>query len=277
MTLDWLLECIQQKQMCTDIERFTYRMKVSKGAELEPQDAPSPASKKNILSMTSANDSMKAPRKRLAFNESENNPNAPNRAHVKPDDMEEQMLDQYLSVDAHAHIALTSPPKETTLKAGESSKGAANDNKGSMRPPPVPPATTAKAVTPTTSVASTSADSDSKVFTSQMSSSEMSQNLDFLMNMTVCIMGFDTESHEHLAHYCERAGADVVENTVRDVDYLITSVDKMTMNDVCVKATHVVNSNWLVSLPASVYLNTYLCWNFQIHIFCRSDAIEKSE
>lgn len=210
-------------------------MKANKSTDLDGRDAPSPASKKNILSMSSSNDTFKAPRKRLAFNESENNPNASNGANDVSDVMEELMLDQYLTVQSHANVKVTSPPPKPDAA-----------EKGAMLPPSAPPAPAVVKTTSATTV-TTSNDSDPKLFESQMSSSELTQNLDFLDNMSVCIVGFDAESYEHLAYYCQKAGAEIVDNTDRDVDYLIASVDKITLDDVLVRATNVVNYNWLVS------------------------------
>lgn len=216
-------------------------MKTKKSIELENQETPSPASKKNILYLTNnANESNKKGKpKKLSFNETENNPNVSNLA----DDL---VLDQYLAVESRVNISITSPPANKATRPNSD-----NDNSPTaMPPPPVPttPAAAAARTSSTTSVTTASSnDSDSKLFDTQPASSELTQNLDFLVGKTVCVTGFDTESHDHLVMYCEAAGAEIIGNIRRPVDYLITSVDKMSLADIHVEPKCTVNHNWLVS------------------------------
>lgn len=234
LTLNWLLESIQQRQPVSEREDFLYKIKTNKAAELDVQDAPSPASKKNIMSMNHSSGTFKAPRKKLSFNETENNRNIPNKAARKSDEIEDMVLDQYLAVESRTNVTITSPVNDpvkspTTSTSPQVSVPLAKPSATTAAPPPA-------------------ADSESRFLDSQMSSSEFTQNLDFLTNMKVSIIGFDTESSELLVHYCRAAGADVIDNIDQSVDYLIVSVDKMTLDDVHVRARFVVNSNWLVSI-----------------------------
>lgn len=224
-------------------------MKTKKSIELENQETPSPASKKNILYLTNnANESGKKGKpKKLSFNEAENNPNVSNLA----DDL---VLDQYLAVESRLNISITSPPANKSTRPNSD-----NENSPTAMPPPPVPNMPAAAVrtTSTTSVTTTSSnDSDSRLFDTQPASSELTQNLDFLVGKTVCVLGFDTESHDHLVMYCEAAGAEIIANIRRPVDYLITSVDKMSLADIHVQPKYTVNHNWLVSaaLDNEIYI-----------------------
>lgn len=243
LTLDWLLESIAQKQPALDLDQFTYKLTTKKPVEVDVQDAPSPASKKNIQSMNNSGGTFKVPRKKLAFKETENDPNTPNRSD-RQDDVDD-MLDQYLTVESRTSVKVTSPRRSKRTQNEAANKTKSPDDGGTtitgatFDPPPTAGPSVARSVA--------AADSESSCYDSQLSSSEMTQVLDFLKGMTVCLVGFDAESNQTLTHYSRLSGADIVENTDREVDYLIAALDKITMDDVRVTAKYIVNFNWLVS------------------------------
>lgn len=246
LTLNWLLESIVQKQPVVEVDAYTFKLTTNKPVEVDAQDAPSPASKKNIQSMNHPSGTFKVPRKKLAFKETENDPNTSNR--LDQQDGMNDMLEQYLSVESHTSVKVLSPrrSKRTQNEAANKSKSPDVGTTISEAPTFALSSTVAPSIArPTT--AHSANETGSSCFDSQMTSSDLTQILDFLKGMTVCIVGFDEESSQSLTQYSKMSGADIVENTDRKVDYLIAATDKMTMNDVRVKATNIVNSNWLVS------------------------------
>lgn len=246
LTLNWLIDSIEQKQAVQELDSYLYKMKTKKAIELENHDTPSPASKKNILYLTNASESAtkKGKPKKLSFNETENNPNVSNLAQANHND-DDLVLDQYLAVGTRVNISVTSPSANKSMRPESDNEKSPS----AMPPPPVPHAPAAAVrTTSTVSVATASSnDSDSRIFDTQQHTSELTQNLDFLIGKTVCVTGFDTESHDHLVMYCEAAGAEIINNSRCSVDYLITSVDKMTLADIHVEPRYTVNHNWLVS------------------------------
>lgn len=231
LKLNWLVESIAKKQPVPENEALMYKLRSTKSADLDVQDAPSPASKKNILSMSGSASVFKVPRRKLGFNDCgpDDSPNAPHNdqgENEKADDVEDIMLDQYLVADAQPGVPLPAlPPKELITK--------------------IPTPTAVDRTTAQAPAANSS--SESRAFDSEMSS-QYTENPDFLVNTTVCIHGFDKESTDILIHDCKLAGAEVVQaGELRSVNYLITSMDVMTLEGVTVDAEHLVNQNWLVS------------------------------
>lgn len=94
-----------------------------------------------------------------------------------------------------------------------------------------------------------------RAFDSEMSSSDLTSNLDFLKNSSVCIVAFEDECTEVLFNYCHEAGAVIVENIERSVDYLIVPVNMYSLDGVCVKPKNTVNAQWLVSIDS--YFSIY--------------------
>lgn len=241
VTLSWLVESIEQKQPVQDIDVFLFKIKTNKPVEVEIQNTPSPASKKNIQSMNSSIGTFKKPTRRLTFHEAENDPNTPNRA--EPQDEADNILGEYLSIEAHTSIRVTSP-RQSKVNVS-TSKNNSSDGEQAV-------ATTVYEVTSRPELAVDAAagpphGTEDSLWNSQLSSADFTQ-ADFLKGTTVCLMGFDTESLAHLTHYCKISGAEIVENSDRQVDYLITSIDILTMQDVRVKAKKIVNSEWLVCI-----------------------------
>lgn len=232
MKLEWLVESIEQKTAVTDCDQFLYRLNNGKQNELPEEAAPSPASKRNILSM-SGSSGKRVHRTRLNFDDSSSTPSkVPNveplacKQPITNENAEDQMIDQYLN--AVETVAKPSTPKQAIEAFKVPSAQAL-------------PAQAA-AVFATVS-GSTESESQSEY------SSTMPELMDFLANLKVYVTGFDDESHDSLVNDCTNAGAEIIfdENYKGKVDYMILPIDYMTMDGIKIKAKHLVNHNWLVS------------------------------
>lgn len=229
VTLDWLAESIKHKQSIANCDPYLYKLNPSKSKEKaeEAADVPSPASKKNILSMTG---NFKVPKpKRLDFksSEAENNANKsifqiqgddiPNDEHL-----EDLLLDQYINADTTVSSALD---KENVEHLEE-------QQQNELEKP-------------------------NFTYSENQYTYEASEELSFLNNLTVHIQGFDEESSELLIQDCRAAGANVIldENYQGIVDYLIVSLDILSLENIRIKAKNVVNQNWLVSELSLAKLN----------------------
>lgn len=233
LKLDWLIESIAKKAAITDLEPFMYRLngKGGKSADTvdESSSVPSPASKRNILSMTG--NSMKQPnRRRLEFL----NDDEPNKLNASVADvpiidlpinenMENLILDQYLHASVNKDKSLFKMP-------------APVESRGSPEKLP------SNYVPMNPSINSLDFE-DSSVTTN----TETEYN--FLENKTVFIHGFDEDSIDALVYDCQLGGGIVItdKNHTQEVDYLILAADIMSMNGIAVKAKNVVNHYWLVS------------------------------
>lgn len=228
LTLGWLVECIAKKCAITEYEPYLYRLpNAAKPCDKidDTSSAPSPASKRNILSM-SGNSKQANPR-RLTFQNNEEVDKA--TASMIPDasipineNMENLILDQYMN---------------------------ASVNKGkSMFKMPAPVADAPKDA-PEQSVCQRS--DESAEF--EESSAEPSRSeYNFLEDKIVFIHGFNEESHAALVSDCELGGATVIadHNYKHVVDYMILPIDILTMDGITVKAKSIVNHYWLVSPSA---------------------------
>lgn len=229
VSLEWLAECIAKRTVC-DAEPYIVRLNAGMPDE-EVDAAPSPASKQNILSMSQIGRPA-ANRKRLNFDETQ--AKAAAAAHQKTVDsqLENLLIDEYANAQP--------PPRP----AEATSRAAAAES---------PDADTFKVPRPAEPLDKSSESPLNKSSESQFTSeyeSSMSQPATFLVGMKVFIHGFDQESTESLVNDCELAGAKVITdvNSTESVEYLILPLDAMTMDGIKVKAKHVVNHNWLVSI-----------------------------
>lgn len=214
VTLHWLVESLIQKQAIVDCGPFLYLLHSNKPTDLVDADAPSPATKKSIMSM---NNSFKKPNpKKLVFPTAQEE----KRTTDAGSDSEDLLLDQYI---------------HSLSKAGEGNK--ANSSGGSVNSDKEE-----NAKKPEEQGRSSASICASSEFTS-----EFTETVDFLRGKSVHIRGFDKESSELLIQDCRSVGAEVIldENYGGVVDYLIVSMDILTIDDIRVKAKTIVNQNWL--------------------------------
>lgn len=242
LKLDWLVESIANKGAIMDYERFLYRLggtgKSADAAE-EANSAPSPASKRNILSMTG--NAMKPKQRRLDFqnNEETNKANASiaselSRTSVPADEnMENLILDQYLNASVNKEKPTFKMPAPVAVAAAAATAAK-----------PAPEPTTSNYVPMNRSELSINFDDSSAA---GLTDSE--PELNFLEGKTVHIYGFDEDSFAALVYDCELAGATLVsdDNHSQIVDYMIVAIDIMTLENVKIKARNIVNHHWLVS------------------------------
>lgn len=229
LKLDWLVESIAKRQAITEYDKYIYRFSSCKSNNVADDSAnvPSPASKRNILSMSGS--SLKpSNRRRLEFasgSELTNRPFTPNNG-VKEkslnhgnENLEDIIIDQYLS--------------STVVQDNHFKVPQALVNAAQLQTSVLPPV-------------DQSLDSEHG---SDYSLTFSESN--FLNGFTVYILGFDTESNEALIDDCKAAGAVVIidDHFKGSVDYLILPLDILSMNDVQVKAKHIVNQHWLVWWP----------------------------
>lgn len=235
LTLDWLVESIAKKGAIMDYERFLYRLSgTAKSADAadESSSVPSPASKRNILSM--AGNSIKSNPRRLNFqtNEGPNKANASIISEMSRTDppihenMENLILDQYMNASVNKDKSMFKMPAPVVTPPAE--KAAPKHNNYV----PINP----------------SEDSMDFEDSSAMSNTETDYN--FLENKVVFIHGFDEESHAALVHDCELGGATVIadSNYKHMVDYMILAIDILSMEGITVRARNIVNHHWLVSV-----------------------------
>lgn len=218
MKLNWLIESIAQKQAITDCDRFLFRFSSSgKQNDLgeDGADAPSPASKRSIMSM---NGSISRPenRRRLEFANDKSNAD---KTVTSPDAPPEEnvMIDQYLNASVNPSKEFKVPQALANVpQQKEDAQQQANHTVDSE------------------------CNSDFSLTFSERT---------FLTGLVVSVIGFDENSKEMLEDECKSAGAVVIsdENFSGSVDYLILPLDVLSMHDIQVKAKYVVNNNWLVS------------------------------
>lgn len=228
LKLDWLVESIAKKGAIMDYERFLYRLGgAGKSADAveEANSAPSPASKRNILSMTG--NAMKPKQRRLDFQNNEE-PNKANtsvtselsRTNVPLDEnMENLILDQYLNASVNKDKSMFKMPAPVAAAA---------------KPAPEP----AKSNYVSMNRSELSIDFD-----------DSEPELNFLEGKTVHIHGFDEDSIAALVYDCELAGATLItdDNYSQTVDYMIVAIDIMSLENMKIKARNIVNHHWLVS------------------------------
>lgn len=229
VSLEWLAESIAKKTVC-DAEPYIVRLNSGKPEE-EIDAAPSPASKQNILSMSSIG--RQANRKRLNFDD------AQSKATIQQtvdNHLENLLIDEYANAQPSQPKAIEDPPS-----VADASNKSADLFKVPLAAEPL----------------NRTVDSH---FESEYEST-MSEPATFLTNMKVYIYGFDDESTESLVEDCELAGGKVIQdaNSTEAVDYLILPLDAMTMHDIKVEPKHIVNHNWLVGIEqAKHYLSLSL-------------------
>lgn len=235
MKLQWLVESIQQKTAVdSNHEHLLYRLNNGKPSEIadDAASAPSPASKRNIMSMSQS--TKKVNRTRLDFDEPATTSKAANEKEGNDSlenvnaNMEDLMIDQYLNPAAADTAA---------------SKVATKNDFKVPNPVAAPAQTFAAPIQTTLSNGSNDTDLESEY------SSTMPELLDFLSNLKVFIYGFDEESHEYLSRDCINAGAEIIvdSNYKGIVDYMICALDVMSLSDVKIRAKNIVNHNWLVN------------------------------
>lgn len=225
--MDWLVESILKKCVI-DSEKYLFCLNNDKQEE-GIDVAPSPASKRNILSMSG---SKQGNRKRLNFDES-NTPNA-GESYLKDIFTEKTIQNESESIESLLinEYANAQPSINKANETVASTSKGGNDFK-------VPQA-----------LGNSSEQNDE--YTESEFDSELSSNtiepVTFLANLKVHIRGFDVESAESLIEDCKLAGAEVILDTdsTETVDFLILPVDAMTMDHIKVKARNITNHNWLV-------------------------------
>lgn len=223
MKLQWLADSITAKTAIADCQKYVYRLN---GKQNEIDDdgatAPSPASKRNILSMSGML-SKNANPKRLNFDGNTSTTGTPNKQ-TAADSLENLILDQYMNADD-----IPAPVPNATSTSDEFKVPK------SVEQPQIPQAST---------------DSVSNIG-SELSTMESEDvpAVRYLDKLKIYIHGFSDDSTETLIEDCEQAGAEIYsnQNFQGTVDYLIVPMDVMTMENVTVKAKHVVNQNWLVN------------------------------
>lgn len=216
VSLEWLAESVAKKMVC-DSEPYIVRLNSGK-PEDEVDAAPSPASKQNILSMSSIG--RPANRKRLNFDDTQSK--AANKQPV--DSHLDTLIDEYANAQPSQprEIEMQPPATNTPNKATDVFK--------------VP-----QAAEPLNRTVESNFDSEYE--------STMSEPATFLTNMKVYVHGFDEDSTYSLIEDCELAGATVLKSgSTEAVDYLILPLDAMSMKDIHVKPKHTVNHNWLVGI-----------------------------
>lgn len=246
LKMEWLVESIAKKTAIMDYERFLYRLGgTGKSADAveEASSAPSPASKRNILSMT-GNSAKPANRRRLEFqnNEEPMKGNASITSELSRTDfpidenMENLILDQYMNASVNKEKSMFKVPAPVAVAAKNAPEPLLN-NYVPMNP---------------------SEQSIDFEDSSVMTDSETEYN--FLQNKTVYIHGFDEESIAALIHDCELGGATVItdNNSKHVVDYMILALDILSMHGIMVKARNIVNHHWLVSLIAALKIEYHL-------------------
>lgn len=223
MKLQWLADSITAKTAIADCQKYVYRLN---GKQNEFDDdgatAPSPASKRNIMSMSGML-SKNANPKRLNFDGNTSTTETPNKQKAA-DSLENLILDQYMNAD---DIPAPVPNATSTSNQFKVPK--------SVEQSQIPQAST---------------DSVSNIGSeeSTMQSQDVT-SVRYLDKLKIYIHGFSDDSTETLIEDCEQAGAEIYlnQNFHGTVDYLIVPMDVMTMENLTVKAKHVVNQNWLVN------------------------------
>lgn len=190
--------------------------------EMRLVTAPSPARKRNILSMSGML-SKNANPKRLNFDGNAPTSETLNKQ-TAADNLENLILDQYMNSD---DIPAPLPVPSSTSNQFKVPK--------SVDQAPIPQAST---------------DSVSDIGTEESTiESEDLPPVRYLDKLKIYIHGFSDDSTETLIEDCEQAGAEVYlnQNFQGTVDYLIVPMDVMTLENISIKAKHIVNQNWLVS------------------------------
>lgn len=218
--LQWLVDSIAQKTAIVDCQKYIYRLNGGKQNDLDDDGAfaPSPASKRNILSMSGI--SKQGTPKRLDFDGNKSTSKTPDKQ-AENEKMDSLLIDQYLNADD-----IPAPVQPSTSSAHNMFKVPK-----AVEPAPQP-------------------DSESQLTAGSEESTMASQDVSskYLDGMQVYIHGFSDDSTESMIEDCEKAGAEVHmnQNYQGVIDYLILPIDAMTMDDVTIEAKHVVNQNWLV-------------------------------
>lgn len=221
--LQWLADSIAAKTAIADCQQYIYRLN-GKQSDIDDDgaSAPSPASKRNILSMSGML-SKNANPKRLNFDGNPQTNGTPNKQ-TAADNLENLILDQYMNPD---DIPAPIPIAPTTSNQFKVPK--------SVDQPAIPQAST---------------DSVSNIGSEESTiESQDVPAVRYLDKLKIYIHGFSDDSTETLIEDCEKAGAEVYlnQNYQGTVDYLIIPMDVMTMDNITVKAKNIVNQNWLVS------------------------------
>lgn len=233
VTLDWLLESIRQLQPAPEYP-FVYTITTTTtssstsslenltfiGAGADQGDASvhhaSPASKKNIESMTSIRRRTPQPR-RLVLNSSSNegdNSKTTNKNQLIAD-RESTLLAQY----ANAAASTSMGPPPTRPAPGPSAAAAAVGNRG------LP-----------------------SVLVDDLIELDSVFEARFLIGKKVAMHGFIDDSINLMAQEMRAAGGELMdEHYDGELDYLIVPIDVLQMDDINVRAKNIVNELWLVS------------------------------
>lgn len=224
MKLQWLADSITAKTAIADCQKYIYRLN---GKQNDIDDdgatAPSPASKRNILSMSGML-SKNANPKRLNFDGNMPTNETPNKPTAADNNLENLILDQYMNPN---DIPAPLPIASTTSDQFKVPK--------SVNQPAIP---------------QTSTDSVSNICSEESTMATQDDlAVRYLDKLKIYIHGFSDDSTETLIADCEQAGAEVYlnQNYHGTVDYLIVPMDVMTLENIAIKAKYIVNQNWLVS------------------------------
>lgn len=224
--LEWLVDSITAKTAITDCHQYTYHLNGAKQGDANDDGAfaPSPASKRNILSMSGMLSKQANP-KRLNFDGNKSNGSSEQNKSKENENAESLLLDQYLNAQ---DIPEPVPSTSSTRNVFK-----------------VP-----KAVEPPISSSSDLQSGSSSENTVQTMTEET--QVQYLKDLKVYIHGFSDDSTESMIQDCEAAGAEVHvnQNYAGIIDYLILPLDAMNMDDITIKSKHIVNQNWLVRKPS---------------------------
>lgn len=235
MKLQWLADSITMKTAIADCHKYIYRLN---GKQNDIDDdgatAPSPATKRNIMSMSGILSKNATP-KRLNFDGNSSTNVTPNNQQSAADNLENLILDQYMNAED-----IPAPLPIATSTCNQFKVPKAVD-----QPP----------------IAQTSTDSVSNIGSEESTVESQDVPVKYLNNLKVYIHGFSEDSTETLIADCEQAGAVVYsnQNYQGTIDFLILPTDAMTMENITIKAKHIVNQNWLVS-----FFNMH-CQNIKIN------------
>lgn len=95
-------------------------------------------------------------------------------------------------------------------------------------------------------------------------------NHHFLQNLAVSIVGFDSAETIKFTDYCHTAGAEIVDNSIKAVDYLIAAADIRSLDGIFVAARNIVNEYWLVSAVTMHQLNRIQM--HRIHLYLQIES-----